>query len=464
MTGMTGTAGMSDTTDRVLGDAAARAAAYLRGLDGRAVAPGEGSLRGLAAFDEPLPEGGCEGTGVLRALDEWGSPATVAVAGRRYFGFVIGGSLPVAVGASWLASAWDQNAGLAIASPVSAHLERVVSGWVLDLLGLPAESCVGFVTGATMANFTAVCAARHRLLQRAGWDVEARGLFGAPEVRVVVGEEVHSSMTKALALAGFGRERVERVPTDAQGRLIGAKLPALDERTLVCVQAGNVNTGSFDPVGEVCERARPSGAWVHVDGAFGMWARACPARAGLAAGIEGADSWATDCHKWLNVPYDSGLVVCRDGAAVRAGMAAPAPYLIEGSAREPYHYVPEMSRRARGIEVWAALKSLGRSGVGALVERCCRHAARFAEALASAGFEIPHEVVLNQVLVRFGDDEQTDRVIAAVQREGTCWCGGTTWKGRRAMRISVSSWATTEADVERSVGAIAACAREVGLG
>ncbi len=453
---------MADEMDRVLASAAERAMAYLRTLGARPVSPTAEALAGLDAFDEPLPEGPSDGVDVVGLMDGVGSPATVASAGPRYFGFVIGGAIPAAAGANWLATAWDQNAGLAIASPAGAKLEEVAAGWLLELLGLPRESGVGFVTGATMANFTALCAARHRLLRRAGWDVESRGLFGAPELRVVVGEEVHASMAKALALAGLGRDRVERVPTDAQGRMVAAALPELDERTLVCVQAGNVNTGSFDPIGEVCGRARERGAWVHVDGAFGLWARACGTRAHLARGVELADSWAMDCHKWLNVPYDSGVVVCRDGAAVRAGMASPAAYLIESAAREPYHYVPEMSRRARGIEVWAAIKSLGRSGVGELVERCCRHAARFAEGLHRAGFEVPHEVALNQVLVRFGDDGATDRVIGAVQREGTCWCGGTTWKGRRAMRISVSGWATTDEDVERSLAAIIACARANG--
>jgi glutamate/tyrosine decarboxylase-like PLP-dependent enzyme len=454
---------MSDAWGAVLGGAAERAEAYLRGLADRPAAPTPDAMAALGAFEEPLPERGTDAAEVVRMLDEVGSPGTVATAGPRYFGFVIGGAVPASVGASWLAAAWDQNAGLAIASPTAAKLEKVAAAWVLELLDLPRESGVGFVTGATMANFTAVCAARHRLLARAGWDVEARGLFGAPELRVVVGEEFHASLAKALALAGLGRERVERVPTDAQGRMIAAALPELDERTLVCIQAGNVNTGAFDPAAEVCERARERGAWVHVDGAFGLWARASAGRASLTRGVELADSWATDCHKWLNVPYDSGLVVCRDGAAVRAGMASPAAYLIEGTEREPYHYVPEMSRRARGIEVWAAIKALGRSGVSELIERCCRDAERFAEGLRAAGFETPHEVVLNQVLVRFGDDGATDRVIAAVQRDGTCWCGGTTWKGRRAMRISVSGWATTEADVDRSLAAILACARVEGL-
>lgn len=453
---------MDRAMERVLAEASSRAAAYLARIGGRGVFPSPEAVAGLAGLEEPLPDGPSDAADVVRRLDEIGAAGTVAMAGPRYFGFVIGGVVPAALGASWLASAWDQPAGLVIASPVGARVEEVAAGWALELLDLPRDCAVGFTTGATMANFTALCAARHRILRRAGWDVEAKGLFGAPEMRVVVGEEFHSSVMKALVLAGMGRERVEKVPTDDQGRMIAAALPELDANTLVVVQAGNVNTGSFDQIGEVCARARGAGAWVHVDGAFGLWARACPSRAGLAAGCELADSWATDCHKWLNVPYDSGLVICRDGAAVRAGMASPAPYLIEEAEREPYQLVPEMSRRARGIEVWAAIKSLGRSGIAELVERCCRHAARFAEGLRAAGYEVPHEVVLNQVLVRFGDDTRTDRVIGAIQREGTCWCGGTTWGGRRAMRISVSNWSTTEEDVERSLEAMLRCAAEVG--
>jgi len=361
---------------------------------------------------------------------------------------------------SWGRSgAWDQNAGLSVSSPVAARLEEIAGAWLLELLGLPRESAVGFVTGATMANFTAVCAARHAILQRAGWDVEARGLYGAPEMRVVVGAEFHSSVKKVLALAGLGRERVEIVPVDGQGRMIADALPELDERTLVITQAGNVNTGAFDPVGAVCERARERGAWVHVDGAFGLWAAASDAYRHLTGGVEGADSWALDAHKWLNVPYDCGLVVCRDGGAVKAGMASPAAYLVESDAREPYHFTPELSRRARGIEVWAAIRSLGRSGIAEMVERCCACAGRFAEKLSGAGFEVLNEVVINQVMVSFGEPEVTRRVIEGLQREGTCWCGGTRWQGREAMRISVSSWKTTEADVDRCVGVMVKEAR-----
>jgi glutamate/tyrosine decarboxylase-like PLP-dependent enzyme len=305
-----------------------------------------------------------------------------------------------------------------------------------------------------MANFTALAAARHALLERAGWDVEAEGLFGAPPLTVVVGDEVHVSVVKALGLLGLGRNRVVPVPTDGQGRLRADRLAPLDARTIVCLQAGNVNSGACDPLREIGHAAHSAGAWVHVDGAFGLWAAAAPQRARLVAGAADADSWALDAHKWLNVPYDSGIALCRDAAALRAAMATHAAYLVRGGAREPDDYTPELSRRARGVEIWAALGSLGRAGLAELIERCCRHATRFAQGLAAAGYEVLNEVTLNQVLVAFGDDAATRRVIGALQADGTCWCGGTEWHGRAAMRISVSSWATTDEDVERSLAAM----------
>jgi glutamate/tyrosine decarboxylase-like PLP-dependent enzyme len=343
-------------------------------------------------------------------------------------------------------------------SPTAARLEEVALGWLTDLLGLPTGNAGAFVTGATAANFTALAAARRALLLRRGWDVDEDGLFGAPPLRVVVGEEVHASVTKALGMLGLGRARVLRVATDGQGRMRADALPEIDDQTIVCVQAGNVNTGAFDPIAAICARAGAAGAWVHVDGAFGLWAAASPAHAHLAEGIAAADSWATDGHKYLNTPYDSGVVLCRHPAAMRGAMMVGAAYLQDDGGREPSHYGPEFSRRARGVEVWAALRALGRSGVAELVGRTCRHARRFAEALGGAGHAVLNEVVLNQVLVSFGDDETTRRVIAGVQAEGTCWCGGTVWQGRAAMRISVSSWATSDEDVERSVAAILRCA------
>ncbi len=445
----------------LLEDAARRADRYLETLDERAVAPGAEAVERLTALDESLPEGPSDPASVLALLDEIASPATVASAGRRYFGFVTGGSLPATLAANWLAGAWDQNALFVATSPAVAALETVALRWLLDVLGLPREAAGGFVTGATMASFTCLAAARHAVLRRAGWDVEADGLFGAPPIAVVVGEEAHATLLKSLAMLGLGRKRVHVVPTDGQGRMRVEALPRLDGPTIVCVQAGNVNTGASDPLASACADAHAMGAWVHVDGAFGLWAAAAPSRAHLVDGVADADSWATDAHKWLNVPYDSGLAFVRDGAALRSAMGQSAAYYVVGQQREPMHYTPEASRRARAVEVWAALRSLGRSGVADLIERTCACARRFAEGLSGAGYDVLNEVVLNQVLVAFGDDDTTRRVIDGVQREGTCWAGGTSWHGRAAMRLSVSSWATTEADVDRSLEAILRVAEAV---
>jgi len=384
----------------------------------------------------------------------------MGMAGRRYFGFVIGGSLPAALAANWLAGAWDQNPGLFAASPIGTVLEEVSLRWLLDVLKLPAESGGAFVTGATMANFTALAAARNSVLASVGWDVEADGLFGAPSVTVVVGDEAHPSLIKALGMLGLGRSRVVRVPVDDQGRMRASVMPPLNGPTIVCMQAGNVNTGAFDPATEICARAHAAGAWVHVDGAFGLWAAASPRYAHLVEGIAGADSWATDAHKWLNVPYDCGLAFVRDSIALKHAMSVTAAYLPQGEHHEPSQFTPELSRRARGVEVWAALRSLGRRGLSELIERTCRLATRFAVELQRSGWEILNEVVLNQVLVSFGNAAQTKGVIERVQKDGTCWCGPTEWQGRTAMRISVSSWATQDKDVDRSVAAILRAASE----
>jgi glutamate/tyrosine decarboxylase-like PLP-dependent enzyme len=327
--------------------------------------------------------------------------------------------------------------------------------WLVGLFGLPAESGGAFVTGATLANFSALTAARHGVLQRAGWNIEADGLFGAPPITVIVGAEVHPSVIKSLGLLGLGRNRLIKVPVDAQGRMRVEALPDMSGPTIVIAQAGNVNTGAFDPFSEICERAHQAGAWVHVDGAFGLWAATTSSKAQLTTGMVDADSWATDLHKWLNVPYDSGLALVRDPDALRAAMAITAEYLPTSSPfRNPSDFTPELSRRARGVEVWAALRSLGRKGVSELIERNCRQARRFAEGLQAAGYKILNEVVLNQVLVSFGEAETTNRIISEIQNDGTCWCGGTVWQGQTAMRISVSSWATTDADVEKSLEAM----------
>lgn len=444
----------------LLQEASDRAQRYLLNLAERRVAPSPSAVEALKSLAGAMPNDPVDPAVVLAELDEYGSPATVASAGPRYFGFVVGGSLPVTTAAAWLSAAWDQNAAMAVLSPVAARLEEVALTWLSGLFGLPQGCGGGFVSGASVANFTALAAARHALLSRSGWDVGARGLYGAPELKVVVSGEIHVTVLKALSLLGLGRERLVRAPVDDQGRLRASALPPLDALTLICVQAGNVNTGSFDPFAEICARAKQAGSWVHVDGAFGLWAAASPAKRGLVAGAAEADSWAVDAHKWLNTPYDGAVAFCRDPQALRAAMASDAAYLVMGEGREPSHYVPELSRRARGVEIWAALRSLGKSGVADLVERCCRHAARFAEGLRAAGFTVLNDVVLNQVLVSFGDAELTRRVIADIQQEGTLWCGATVWQGRTAMRISVSSWATTEADVERCLATIVTLARE----
>ena len=445
----------------LLTDVHNRIRAYTSAINDRAVFPTPAALDALSELDTPLPDDPTDPAQVLDMLDEIGSPATVATSGGRYFGFVTGGVLPAAQAAALLAAAWDQNGGLSVMSPIAAQLEQLALGWLVDLLQLPAGTGGGFVTGATMANFSALAAARHALLERQGWNVEADGLFGAPPLQVVVGDEVHASLLKALSMIGFGRARVTSVPVDGQGRMRADALPALNEHTILCIQAGNVNTGAFDPAADLCQAAQQAGAWVHVDGAFGLWALAAPERAHLAAGLEMADSWATDGHKWLNVPYDSGLVFIRRPEHLHASMAASAAYLMQDGPREPLHYTPEMSRRARGIEVWAALRSLGRQGLAHMIERNCQQAARFGQGLQAAGYEILNDVVLNQVLVSFGDAEKTQRVIQAIQQEGTCWCGSTVWQGRAAMRISVSSWATTDEDVERSLAAMVRVAREI---
>lgn len=435
---------------------AERAARYLADLEHRSVAPSEDAIAALSALYRPLQNESIEPDVVIEELDRIGSPATMGMAGPRFFGFVIGGSLPAALAADWLTSTWDQNAALYKSTPAVAVFEQVALRWLLEVLGLPPDCAGAFVTGTTVAHITALAAARHAVLERAGWNVEADGLFGAPPITVITGADAHPTLYKALGVIGLGRNRVVKVPVDGQGRMRADSLPRISGPTIVCVQAGNVNSGAFDPMQEINDRARQEGAWVHVDGAFGLWARAVPSLAHLAAGVEHADSWSTDAHKWLNVPYDSGVAFVRDADALRKSMAVSADYLpTQTPQRNPSDYTPELSRRGRGVDVWAALRSLGRSGIRELIERNCRYARRIAEGLSAAGVKVLNEVVLNQVVVTFGDAERTRQVIAAIQREGTCWCGETGWQGRPAMRISVSSWATTEADIERSIQAIA---------
>ncbi len=451
---------MSDGTRELLQATADRAIAYLDSLAERPVRAEPDAVAALDSLNDPVPDRGRPATSVLADLDRLGTAASVAMAGPRYFGFVIGGSLPVGVAANWLATAWDQNSGLYSSTPATAVLESQALAWLLDLLDLPRQSAGGFVTGGTVANLTCLAAARHAILARAGWDVEADGLFGAPPITVIVGDEAHPSVRKSLGMLGLGRNRVVSVPVDGQGRMRAELIPRSADPTIVVAQAGNVNTGSFDPIADVCAAVDSANAWVHIDGAFGLWAAAAPEYRHLTAGLERADSWATDAHKWLNVPYDSGVAIVRDHDALKSAMSISAEYLPHDSGRRnPSDYTPELSRRARGVDIWAAIRHLGRSGIADLVDRCCIHARRFAAGLRDAGFEVLNDVVLNQVLVSFGDDDETRRVIDAIQRDGTCWCGVTVWQGRTAMRISVSNWSTTSDDVERSLAAMLAAAR-----
>ncbi|MEZ5292649.1 MAG: aminotransferase class V-fold PLP-dependent enzyme [Vicinamibacterales bacterium] len=461
------------STRDLLFAAASRGADFIDGVEARHV----GGRTSVAALREtlggPLPRTGADPAAVVEALARDADPGLVATIGPRYFGFVTGGALPVAVAADWLASAWDQNAGLYVMAPAAAVLEDVVAGWLLELLDLPPQSSVGFVTGCHMANVTCLAAARHEVLRRAGWAVERDGLQRAPRLTVVVGDEVHVSAVGALRMLGIGADELVRVPVDGQGRMradaLGDVLRGLDGPIVVCAQAGNVATGASDPLGDVVALAHARNAWVHVDGAFGLWAQVVPRLAPQVAGMAGADSWATDAHKWLNVPYDSGLAIVAHQAPHRAAMGLRASYLQRGldEERTGMDWVPESSRRARVIPLYALLRTLGADGVRDLVDRTCRLAARMAARLSEApGVTILNEVVLNQVLVTFagrtgGAPAATRDVIARVQAEGTCWAGGATWQGHEAMRISVSNWSTTDADIDRAAEAILACHRAV---
>ena len=453
-------ASIADARTALLKRAARDAMDYLEGVDSRSVAPAAKAVSALNSLRGPLPPGQTSAETVLHLLHEYGSPATVAKNNGRFFGFVNGGCLPAAIAASWMVSAWDQNAAFFVQSPTAVVLEEIALEWVRELLGLPAGTGGAVVTGATMANFTALAAARHAVLARQGWDVEADGLLGAPPITVVVGEEVHAAVIKALGMLGLGRKRVVRVPADSQGRMRADALPHLDQNTILCLQAGNVNTGAFDPAAAICPAARAAGAWIHVDGAFGLWAAASLEYRKWTKGFDQADSWATDGHKWPNVGYDCGIALVRDPNILKDAMSIDAAYLALGERREPSHYIPEMSRRARGVELWAALRSLGRSGMAEIVERTSTPARRFAAGLRAAGYEILNDVVINQVLVSFGSPEKTLAVVARLQEEGTCWCGSTVWQGKTAMRISVSSWATTKEDVDLSLSAMLKAAKE----
>jgi glutamate/tyrosine decarboxylase-like PLP-dependent enzyme len=443
---------------------ASLAADFLDSLDERPVFPAASLEELRSALGSPLPDDPVEPARVVRELADAADAGVVAMAGGRYFGFVIGGSVPAALAADWLATTWDQNAGLYVGGPAVSVAEEVAGGWLRELLRLPETASFGFVTGCQMAHVTALAAARHRVLANAGWDVNLDGLAGAPPISVLVGEKVHVTVPRALRLLGIGASSVVPVAADDQGRMrpdaLRDALARVSGPAIVCAQAGEVNTGAFDALPEIAAAGREAGAWLHLDGAFGLWAAASPRLAHLVEGAELFDSWATDAHKWLNVPYDNGVAFCADPEAHRAAMAVHADYLVHaepGAARDQMEWNPEFSRRARGVPVYAALRSLGRSGIAELVERCCSHARRFsAELDRFDGVEVLNDVVLNQVLFRYETDERTDEVLRAVQESGEAWMSGTVWDGRKAIRISVSNWQTSDADVDRTLGAFAA--------
>ncbi|MCQ8242231.1 pyridoxal phosphate-dependent decarboxylase family protein [Rhizosaccharibacter radicis] len=440
---------MEQEEGHLVADADARAAAYLRGIETRRVFPDSDALRALERLDEPLPPVGLPAMDTLALLDEIGSPATVASNGPRYFGFVVGAALPAAAAADRLMLAWDQGAALAMAAPGVARFEQVAGRWMLDILDLPRGSAVGFGTSATACSLGILAAARDALLGRTGWDVGSQGLFGAPEVRVVVPATVHVTISKALRVLGFGADRILRAPVDAQGRIDPDRLPPLDGRTILVLQAGEVNTGEFDRFDVLVPRARAAGAWVHVDGAFGLWARASAHR-DRTAGVEGADSWTVDGHKWLNTPYDCSMAICRDPDALARALNSDAAYAT-GSREAQKNLTLEFSRRGRGVTVWAALRTLGRDGVAGLVERHCAQAQHLAARLRDAGFNVLNRVVLNQVVVRGRDDAETLAVRLGAEQSGEVWFGPTVWAGKPAFRLSISSWRTTDADIDRLV-------------
>lgn len=415
----------------------------------RRVFPTQATLDQLTTLPQALPATGLPPEQILNFMIETVAPATVLTTSGRYFGFVTGGVLPAAQAANMLATAWDQNTSLTLMSPAGTNIEQVALNWLAQLLHIPSTAAGTFVTGATMASFTGMAAARHALLKAKNYDVESQGLFGAPEFPVVVSEESHSTLFKALALLGLGRDRVLKVPTDAQGRMDPTQFPTLNQPALICLQAGNVNSGAMDPAHQLIPLARQSKSWVHVDGAFGLW--------GAGNQYAEADSWATDGHKWLNVPYDSGIAFVRDPQALTGAMAISASYFNSAGGIEPMHKSPEASRRARGFDAWAAILSLGENGVREMIDRCCQHARTFATTLSQNGIHILNEIHLNQVMAALDTDEKTLAWIEAIQNEGICWAGSTAWHGRRAMRISVSSWATTGEDVELSLQSMLRC-------
>lgn len=434
---------------------------YADNSRGRNVFPTPEAIEGLKAFDEPLPVNPTHPEDLLEQLHKYGSPATVTDSGGRYFGFVIGGTIPASLAAKWLADFWDQNAGLYMTSPIASRLETVVEKWLRQLFRLPDNVVSGFVSGTTTAVFCALAAARYRVLKQLDWDVNAKGLFNAPKIRIVAGKQAHGAVIKSILMLGLGVENIEWADVDSQGRIIPEKLPVLDKNTILILQVGNVNSGSFDPIDEICDKAVKAKAWIHVDGAFGLWASCSDKLAYLTKGIEKANSWSVDGHKTLNTPYDCGIVLCNDREALVSALHVTGSYLMYGENRDGYSYIPEMSRRAHIIELWAAIKYLGQDGIKELVEGLCDRTNQFADEIKEAGFKVINDVVFNQILVACEDDEITSKTLDLVQKSGECWCGSAQYDNRKVIRVSVCSWATTPEDISRSVKAFVKAYQEV---
>jgi len=424
---------------------------YLEDVDDREVFPTPENLNHIEAFDEPLPNHSTSAENLLQQLHELGSPATIAQAGGRYFGFVNGGAIPVSLGVKWLSDVWDQCAGLYLTSPINAKLEAVCEQWLKEIFNLPESTVAGFVSGTSMANLSALAAARYHLLKNLGWDINENGLNGAPKIRIIAHQQVHASIRKTLAMLGFGRNSIEWIPSDEQGRVVVKELPLLNNSCLVLLQAGNVNTGAYDDFDQVCDLANKAGAWVHIDGAFGLWAAATKSLSYLTKGMEKAASWAVDGHKTLNTPYDSGIVLCRYPEALISALQATGEYLTYSEQRDPLWYGPEMSKRARAVELWACMKYLGRAGIDELVTTLHQRAKQLELGLKAIGVEVLNEVVFNQVLISCGNDEKTKKVIFFVQNSGECWMGASTWNNKAVIRISVCSWRTSEEDIKRTI-------------
>lgn len=424
---------------------------YIDDIENMDVFPSDANLALLQHFDEELPERTGSAESVLEQLHEYGEPNTIAQIGGKYFGFVNGSAVPVSLGVKWLADIWDQCGGLYLTSPINAKLETVCEKWLKDIFELPKDTVAGFVSGTSMANLCALAAARYQLLKNRGWDINENGLNGAPPIRIIAHKQVHASIRKTLAMLGFGKKNVEWIPSDHQGRVIVKELPQLDNSCLVLLQAGNVNTGAYDDFDTICDLANTAGSWVHIDGAFGLWARTVKKLKHLTKGMEKASSWAVDGHKTLNTPYDSGIVLCKHPDALISALQATGEYLIYSEQRDPLFYTPEMSKRSRAIELWATMKYLGKIGIDEMIYTFHQRAKQLAKGLKELNFELLNEVVFNQVLVRFKDEETTKQIVAFIQKSGECWLGGTTWDGKAAIRISICSWATTVKDIEDTI-------------